>query len=364
MKRGIKIALIIATIAVVIGGGVLLWQFFMKPSSINESTNLEDGALQTTPKAITANEVFDYWINKKTGEVFYLTEGGQIYKINSEGREENTGSKATGNLSYVKPSTDGSMIIVAFGFPHDPTFAIYNTSAKSWQALPAGTTAAAWDPKSNDRLAYLRYNGSASKLYLLNFKNNRSTEELRLSQKDLELEWPSPDLIYLSERPSIKYPTSLWSYNLKTKTINTVIREEKGLITKWFNDKNALKFSDGLLKIIDNDNQFLALVNFITLPSKCAIDPQTEEMFCAAPEISQLSRNITNNLPDNYLKKQIHFDDLLYLVPLTELESGQSNLTLRLPLIDLSADADHLELVENNLYFIDRYDKKLYKLEL
>lgn len=369
MKPIFKILIAILIIGVLGIGGYFIWRFLASPKPIPELGETVTGAPETLQKPVLLSNdaTFDYWINKKTNEIYYLTDDGNIYKISSAGEGEGTGSRATNNLSYIKPSFDGSLILAAFGYPQNPTFAVHNLSTKTWQALPADTTAVAWDPLSNNRLAYLKNTGLAGRLYLYNIDSKKSSEILKINQRDLDLDWITPDLIYLKERPSVQVISSLWSFNLKTKTLQAVMKEESGLIVKWFpSGKAALKFTNSSAKensltIVGSSDGPLAIVNSDTLPQKCALATESQ-IYCAVP------RNITKGttLPDDYLKKQTRFQDDIYLLafepnavlinPIAKIFDSQ--------LSEVPVDADHLEIKEGRLLFINRYDKKLYSLPL
>jgi len=92
MKKGLKIIIIVA---LVIATGIAVyfgWQYLNRDLS---SPALENnvgiaGAGFGVPKQLSNDQVFDYWLNKTSGEIYYLKENGQIYKINSSGNIENT----------------------------------------------------------------------------------------------------------------------------------------------------------------------------------------------------------------------------------------------------------------------------------
>lgn len=354
MKR-ITPWLIVIIIALV--SGYLIWTFFFATPSENLSSGTANEPTGSEAKKLiaSAREVFDYWINKVSGEVYYATNDGEIFKIGVDGTEENAGSKATGDLSFIKPSADGSSIIVAFGFPQSPAFAIHNLAQRGWQALPAGTTAAAWDPKSNNRIVYIKENGLGSSIALLSLQNQKSETILKLNQKDLSIEWPTAETLYLTEKPSSEYPSSLWSLNLKTKTLKTVASEERGLLTRWF-PNGALKFSnDGNqnnFSWIKADGQKIVDWGFTTLPSKCFL--AAAEMYCAIPQTIEPRLK----LPDAYLKNAVRFNDIVNKIDLISADY----LPLNIPLAQM--DADRLEVYQNKLLFINRYDNKLYITEV
>ncbi len=367
MKRVIKIILWVVVVAVLAVGIYIGWRALRRGAVVAPQGGGPTGAeeLILTPKALSENPVFDYWLNKSTGEIYYVAEDGQIYKITAEGESQGVGSQTIGQLSYIKPSSDGSLILIAFGYPQKPTFAIHNLSTKTWQSLPEGTVATAWDPRSNNRIAYLRDNGTTSRLNLLALSTQKSQEILRFSQKDLELDWVLPDVIYFKERPSNQVASSLWSYNLKTKVIKTVAANELGLNLKWPTDGAlGLKWEANALNIIDANNKSLAVLNIKTLPNKCAFNEF--RIYCSAPS-DQLNVPVSV-FPDNYLKKSISFIDDIYLISLLDL--GRSPELLAIKIFDsfisgIGIDADHLEVQgENRLLFINRFDNRLYSLDL
>lgn len=367
MNKKLKILLwAVVGITIVSGAGYLIWNFIWGGGSLTDGGGTgEEGVVQiSVPQALSTNNVFDYWVNEISGEIYYVNLDGDIYKIDSAGTEADTGSEATGNLHYLKPSSTGSLLLVAFGYPQNPTFAIHDINKKTWQALPAGTTAAAWDPASDNRLAYLKDNGTTGKLYLLTISNQKSAEVLKITQKDIDLEWSMPDLIYLKERPAYKAASSVWSYNLKSRQIKPVIRDEIGLMTKWdATSGNAFKWSGEALTIIDGSNRLLAAVDLKTLPLKCAFAESLA--YCAAPRNQSAIKPDT--FPDDYLKKNYDLFDNIYLLPLANF----TNQSFIIPIdvynyliAGVSIIADRLETQNNRLLFINRLDNKLYSLEI
>lgn len=331
MRQFIKILLIILIIAGAGIGGYFAWRYFFGAAGPgNNGTGGEPSGTSeelaiAKPVVMLDRPIFDYWLNKKSGDTYYILPEGEIRKISPTGDDQETGSRATGNLSHIKPSANGSKIIVAFGFPQSPTFAIYDTASKSWHALPSGTTAADWDPASDNRIAYLKDNGNGGRLYFFTLNNSRSTEVLRIAQKDLDLNWQSSDLLYLSERPSDKIPGLTWSYNLKTRNFRSATDDLNSVLTK---------------------------ANLKTLATKCA--PLSDFIYCAVP----VSRANQANFIDNYYKKALNTEDEFYVV-------STSGFPIKIPAeISEPIDAEKLTAAENYLLFINRYDQKLYKLEL
>lgn len=359
MNKTIKIIFWIVTGAVIIIGAYLGYQYLKQPEKAPGSATLPpDDSEFLAPKSISENRIFDYWIHKPQEEIYSIGEDAKIYKITADGETQDTGSKAVGNLSYIKPSSDGSKIFIAFGYPRTPTFSVYSLNARTWQALPAGTVAAAWDPQSANRLVYLKDNGQTSQLNILDLSNNRSQTILNLSQKDLDLDWILPNLIYFKERPSSQTTSSIWAYDLKARIFKRVVRNESGLLIKWVVDGSlGLKLSGSSLSLVDKTNRELVSLGITTLPGKCAISNSL--LYCAASD-SEWDL-------DKYLRKVKIFLDNIYVIPLIGLSQSPRlvGVTIFDSLLSGSAiDAEHLEITKDRLLFINRLDNKLYGLEI
>ncbi len=365
MKKISKIILIIGVVAIIGTLGYLGWRYFFG-KTINQKTAINQSAtaIFPVPKKLSEDQIFDYWVNKNTGDIYYLAHDGQISKIDSSGQVQHLESKAMGLISSVKASNDGSSILVEFGYPQAPTFALHNLVNKTWQSLPQGTVAAAWDPKSSNRLIYLKDSGPTSRIYFYTPANQKSAEILRLAQKDLDLDWALPELIYFKERPSSEYASSLWSYNLKTKLFKIVARDENNLSIKWGTaGLNGIKLSGGQLSVIDNNNSYLAKIDLKTLPAKCTFAELY--VYCAAPSDPTAISQTT--FPDDYLKKSFNAPDDIYQIYILGVTSQGSLLSVRYfdsLLTGSTISADHLEIQKNRLIFINRLDSKLYSLTL
>lgn len=375
-----KILIIIIILAVLGIGSYLAWQYFFQPAPAEVAgegatlptteTGLPSAAEQPAEaqitkagmKTLSARPVFDYWINKNTNDVYFIDLNGEMYKISASGTEEKINAQTISDLQSIQPSPDGSRVIFTFGYPFQTTLSILDIAAKSWQPLPAGTISAAWDPRSNNQIAYLKDNGDKSGIFLLTLSTKKATELAKINQKDLDLEWILPDILYLKTKPSAEYNGFIWAFNIKQKTFSPLISEGAGLSVLWSdNGKLGFRFSgngfSNSLALIDEKNRVLANISDVTLPSKCAFG--INNAYCAIP----VKIPPRTKLPDDYLQKEIFFDDLIYKVDLTtgELEQlGDIFLSFFAP----SMDADHLSVQKNRLIFINRHDNLLYSLEL
>ena len=148
--------------------------------------------------------------------------------------------------------------------------------------------------------------------------------------------------------------------DINKKTLIALGTEVNGLMMKWSADgKAGLQFSsqsegrEGRLNLINEQGAVQAVLDFITLPDKCFIFQP--KIYCAVPE----SIPAKTVLPDDYLKRAVYFRDVFYQIDIT-----QNSLSEILAGIEPTLDATRLNLVDNKLLFINRYDNGLYQLEL
>lgn len=359
MKKYLKILLIIIILAA-IGAGI--YYFFRTnqtaqkiltnvfPETAKTGEELRTGATEGGRLATLADEeIFDYWVNAKTGSVYYLNPTGQAFKLSNLGGEL-INSQTLPRLNKVSASNDGTYALAKFSYPNFPTFSIFSTVTNSWQPLPAGTIAAAWSPE-NPEIAFV----DSQALRILNLASQKTTEVVKMSQQELGLHWRKDGkiLIYANSGTA----TKVLLLNPKDKILVPFL-EENDLIISWSKDDTlGLKLTSAnqkpQLALIDGNGANLTQLTFLTMPEKCLL--LENKIYCAVP------KNIKEEglrLPADYYKKAVYFSDALYLIDLTD----GSVATILDPANPI--DAEHLELNNNKLYFKNRLDDKLYSLEL
>lgn len=360
MKKIIIIGLVVLILA---GAGFALWKFYPRPTATNQQTTGEPKENKTElPSrllAVSSVSIIDYWIKEFNSEIYYISSEGIMY-ANKSGKENKINGQAISNLNYLIPSADGASVIAVFGSINQKMFSIFDTNTKSWRPLPASTESADWDPTSNNRIAYLKTDGQISSINVLTLSDKKSKEIIKLAQKDFDLDWISPKTIYLKGKPTSETTVSLWSLDIDKKTIKPIIQDTPGADTKWSKDGSVgIKLLNGvsinltITQIIDQNGNSIALLDNIALPSKCL--PEKDIIYCAVP------RNITSNnsLLDNYLKRKLYTTDDIVAIDL-----NGSVTDVLLDGDEVTIDAENLQKKGNQLLFINRYDQKLYSLEL
>ena len=353
----------------------------------NLAGSSSDGAVASKLSVISDNTIYGYWVfnsnfsaatasstqNASSAQkiqgsgVFYVGRDGIIYKVKADDADEALTSSSIENFQSLKSSLDGKRVIIKSGNSGASKFVVYNSENNIFESLPDKITAADFSPDGK-KAAYFSANaGDPGKSdlitkSLIDLKQKPATL-LSLYQGDFGLNWISQNKITLVPKPSAFYPASIWAVDVVKKTLSRLTSEENGLnglIVNWSSDgKIGLQFSSSMegrsriLNLINDQGEVMANFEFVTLPEKCFVsDPK---IYCAIPQ----SIPDKSALPDDYLKNAVYFVDSLYQIDIT------SNSFERIFDGNASAiDAINLNFVDGKLFFINKYDSKLYVLEL
>ena len=366
MNKYFKIAAGIITILAVAAIGYAIWLKKATPAgqetaALGENAGNLPAATGSTgkqvslPVTVSQGSVFGYWIDADA--VYYLNESGQVIKITS-GKEEVINSQRLNGLHSVYPSPNGKSAIVEFNYPEQPSFSLFSITRNAWQPLPPAAIAAAWDPSSS-RIAYLEKKSGGGVLKIMDAASKKSSEIIPLAQMDVHLQWIKADeLLITMGTPSVNMPGSLWKLNIKTKALTPIIKNENGLVTTWSPEGDlGLKLSSLNRKpgiaLIENTGNILTALSFVTVPEKCTL--AARNVYCAVP--AHIASGML--LPDDYYKKSALFQDNLYLFNLAD-----GSVSLLMDSNTNPINAEQLRIQGNALFFINRYDSRMYKLAL
>ncbi len=300
---------------------------------------------------ISGLDVFAYWSESRTGDFYLVNKSGQIIK-KTDNEEEPVNLQELRRLNAVYPSPDGSYAVAKFNYPESPLFSIFNTAGFNWQPLPQGTIAAAWAP-SGGRIAYL----DQSALKILDLNTKKTSEVIRLNQKDAELFWQNDSRILLTVKSD--FLTSIYAIDINKKTIAPFM-EETGMRINWLvRGSYGLKLNSAdnrqTASLISSDGALLSQLSFVTMPEKCAADASAKIIYCAIP------KNIptTNDAIEDYYMRGIYTDDALYFINLDDGSYGEIKTNA-----DTAIDATDLKVQNRSLYLTNRIDDGLYLMPL
>lgn len=297
--------------------------------------------------------VFGYWLNNKDNSIYFANLNGQLIKISPTGSRTMISNQALTNLHEISFSADGSWALAEFNYPQKPVLSIFSVASSSWNPLANGTISAGFSPDSKKII----FSDSAA-LKTMDLATKKITEIQKMSQVGLKLNWVQENTLLLNTDPSIESNGRLYVFDIKNKTIKTIINGEFGLDINWSaNASLGIKLSNTervpKLTLIDNLGITLANFPFITIPEKCLIE--SSKLYCGIP------KNIPQGsvFPDDYYKNKVYFVDDIY-----EIDLSTNKTTKLFDGNEIAIDAYNLKLKDNALLFINKYDNKVYSLNL
>ncbi|MBI5732902.1 hypothetical protein HY967_03015 [Candidatus Jorgensenbacteria bacterium] len=314
-------------------------------------------------KKISDTPIFDFVALKNTKEVYYFTEEGRVLAAKEAGDVEAATQEITA-LNFIKFGPEEEKVLVAFNNPLEPQWAIFDLIDKVWRPLPAEVVNAAWGVNESELVALIKNRDELNLVRLDLAKNPPAPKviirDLRL--KDVELSFQPPQTLFIREKPSIQYSSRLWKLDLKTLNFNLVTTAERGLMIEWSTDRSfAFKYAaPDKFFVLDKNLEVLFPTVFNTFPQKCGYAEEQNAAYCFVPQT--IPEQTLSLLPDEYLNGKFTSTDDLYKIDVATEEvtrlgsGGPNNFGI--------FDAIRPTYLESNIYFINRYDNYLYRLEL
>lgn len=382
MKKYLIIGLIVLGTAILVIAGYLLRkdggvtdipdeEEIILPTENSTSTSGGLGDLIKKTILVSEDPVLNYFIDAK-GEITAIHLDGRITRFKQESKEkvENLSANLIPNLAQAKFSWDGKKVLVEMKEPDKKQFSVFDVEKKTWQPLSLEIQAATWAPKDY-RLAYFsKKSGVKGALGTMNFSTNnpRQAEIIKINLQEINLEWKKPNELLVVEPASSALESSIWNLDLTKKTLVKVWSNKKGLELLWNKDANQiLELTNKQLSLIDEKGQVTRKLGFLTLPSKCFFSEEiipkttsTKEIIldflnCAVSRDQNILKEYA--LPDDYYKKFIFLEDAIYKI---NLQNGESKKIFE----SEGLDAVQLKENEGRIFFLNRYDDKLYSFEV
>lgn len=381
MKKIISIISIVL-IVVAVGVGVYFgWQkskeILTPPSDVNPQPIIDNqqqpplATLKSKLRIISDQQVFDYWKNV-SGDVFYISQQGHIFKAKpgselgsttgvNEKEDELISDKNIDNLIDIKANQSGEILIIKYGDLNLPKFDIFDVNKKIWQPIGDNTSASDFSPEGSKIIYAEKKGNGVSDLIVkdLNSAKANISKIMSLSYLPSDLMWIGANNVLLVPAPSAGYVGEIWQIDIKNKTIRS-FASGFGLSIKWLRGSDdGLLFNSGKnqINLVDANGVIKANIEILTLPDKCFMN--SVMIYCA---VIQNYSNILPKpaLPDDYFKKAFYSLDKVYAIGIVD-NSSEIILSDELP---PAIDAINLSLNGNNLLFINRYDNRVYNLEL
>ena len=319
---------------------------------------------------ILSNEpVFDYFVDAQNN-VTVVEPNGEIARI-ANGQPTFLSSNPVQSVLSAGFSYDGSKAFVSFGDPANPQTSIFDIATQAWTPLPVGILSPVWSPVDH-RLAYMTNANGALNVFTLDptKASNKPVAVTSVTATDLALSWPNKNDLILSDKPSIYADGSIWLYDLTKKTLTNEVYAQFGVESVWSNATtttglvlSSLNYGrNGSLALMNSASSSSQPLTLNTLPSKCAFGPQvgtsspaTLALYCAVPANASF---LSAALPDDYQKMVLFTADDFYKIDLSS--GATSNLLTPVG----SIDGSDLKVLNKILFFVNRYDNKLYAISL
>ncbi|PIR88976.1 MAG: hypothetical protein COU07_03750 [Candidatus Harrisonbacteria bacterium CG10_big_fil_rev_8_21_14_0_10_40_38] len=340
----------IITILIIILFGITLylsWSYFGKDLFIKKdtNTNVSNNTNSNILSKESEEDLLDYVVSDT--EVLKLLTNGNITKIDQDNNEEILSGSEIEDIFYSEFSPEKKYLLIGYG-EAQKTFSIFNLQQKEWIQLPQKTSGVAWNP-SGEKIAYIT-SDLQLKVFTIKTKNSKTLSILPIAESDIF--WPNENEIYFSDKPSGFHSGFIISYNLNTGKFKT-INEKIGLTTHWLNNEQRIDSyysQDGLKKSSLTSNQ--NIIEFpigAPIPFKCTSNKKI--IFCG---ITRTTNNIL--LPDDYIKNNLEENIVSWNIETDEIKTITTN--------QQSISIQNPSIYKEKLFFINRYDNKLYSIKI
>lgn len=242
----------------------------------------------------------------------------------------------------------------------------FNGSSTFGVFLPKNAKSADIDKKEN-KITYLTKEENKIFIFTSDLKNNKKKMILTLPISDFNISFRNSDSIGVLTKPSAFSKGYLYLVNTNlengsSKNLNK-IAEGDGLNMLWSYDGEKMFVFETINTEIKNrienlkDKQIFYLP-IKTLPEKCIFSRIRKEIiFCAVP--LELSYNI---YPDDWYMGKINLKDNLYEI--NYITGNLRVLNQKIENNNFDIEKLFLNIEENYLFFIDKNDKKLWRVNI
>jgi len=353
------------------------------PTDLSSGVNSDNGSVLKLKK----NEpILAYFVNTK-GEITIIEPDGKILALNNQGSPTTLSVTVIPDMQSASFSADGQKVLAAFG-TETTLYSVFEFTKKTWRPLTTGIQSPVWSP-SGSKLAYLLPGRTNTSILTLDLavSSAKPQELLRITAENIELAWPDVSRLLLTTPASAKVASSLWNFDLKTRRLTALIEDYAGLETLWssFSNRGIIFHSlanerGGELVLFTPSPAASRNFSLLTLPDKCIFGTELppaptssisstsskttapkkvvpeEYIYCAVPRDREALTNAI--LPDEYIMHALFTEDNFYKIKVADgnlspiFVSGQP------------IDALNLKLINNELFFINRFDSKLYSVTL
>lgn len=343
-------------------------------NNLNQNTQTQqaqksgDASLPKTESVgiIYDNKIKNYFVNSKN-EVFVVDDLGKIIKI-TNGKIEIINDSFSGIPRRVIFSVNGEKVLIDFS----DLISIFDIKNNSWRQLNPDSFGAHLD--LNNNVYYFQKESAGNSIFKLDLSKDNSKPQklIQLNILDSYLIPKNKDELFIVSKPSSLAYGSVLLFNNNKKDLS-LLYEAQGIDFSWDSKtQNGLFLSSGQLNqggflFWVNKNLTIQQLSFLTLPSKCIFEEnnipnQTSTnaglfLICAVPRDQDGLKN--RYITDDYLSYELYTEDDIYKI---DLNNGRMKVIFDDQTKNF--DMDKLQMIDNRIFFINRFDKKLYSIKL
>lgn len=337
----------------------------------NEDTKKELIIKKEKIVAVSSGQAVGVSINKKTGELkYYNPTNGSVWKIEeSNGKAEKiVDTKLKGLIKNASWSPDLSRSLLETSLDGKNVFYQLESVSSKEVLLKNGLDTAVWDNLGTK--IFYKYYDEATKKRTLNIANPDGSDWQKVA--DIEnrnisiAAIPLTSLVSFWNYPNADEESKLQTVGITGGEIKTISSGKKGADYLWApNGSRALVSS---LSANDKKSMTLGMVTIDgvyqdlgipTLVSKCAWSDDNKTIYYALP--GEIPTDAT--MPNDYQESKFTTADTFWKM---DISTGEKSRIVEARDIVGKYDSSNLLLssAEEALYFINKIDKKLYRIEL
>lgn len=320
---------------------------------------------------VTSESVISPTLDKNLKDILYYSKNnGSVYKISPDGAKQETVSENNSEgLVDVFWSPEKNKVISKFQKDGKNKFYLYNYETKTEIGLPDGIDTVSWT-NLGDKIIYKHFD-SGTKKRTLNISDpdgNNSKKLADLSYRDIGIfQIPQSSLVSFWNAPNSFEKTSLNTVGIAGGEVQTLFSEKYGADYLWSPNGNKVLISSSdskggskmALGIANSNGGEYQDLNIPTLVSKTVWSKNNKMIYYALPSLS--FESIT--MPNDYNEGKITSRDSFWKM---DIATNKKERLIELSDIKNELDATNLFLSaeEDVLFFINKIDGKLYRIDI
>lgn len=338
-----------------------------KKSSIETEKKFDQTAVLEKIYPVSDQEVIGATYNKKTDSlVYYAKQDGTTWTsdLNGNNKQQISKTKVLG-LKSVKWSPDRSKVLTVVNTQGKDVYYEYDNLTQKATILKDGLDTAAWDNMSSK--IFYKYFNQADKTRTLNIANPDGSEWKKITDiksRNISItQIPLTSLVSFWIYPSANEESLLLAAGLTSSDVKTIFRGKYGADYLWAPNGSLALISSlteekkMTLGTVDLNGAYTDL-NVPTLVSKCVWSSDNKTVYYA------LAGAVPENsvMPDDYEYGKFNTKDTFWKLDIT---TGKKERIIEPEELKNDFDASEMFLspTEDALFFVNKVDKKLYKIE-